>query len=68
VHLSVYENETSLLCQWYLPAAHAFESWGDASAWDGTISVTQPLIEPLCNGRSALQVLAQLCGDRASRR
>jgi MoCo/4Fe-4S cofactor protein with predicted Tat translocation signal len=64
VHVSVYENETSLLCQWYLPLAHPFEAWGDARAWDGTISVAQPLIEPLCQGRSPLQVLAQLCGDR----
>jgi Fe-S-cluster-containing dehydrogenase component len=63
MHLSVYENETSLLCQWYLPAAHSFESWGDARAWDGTISITQPLIEPLCSGRSALELLARLCGD-----
>ncbi len=63
VHLSVYENETSEACQWYLPGTHAFEAWGDARAWDGTISVTQPLIEPVLGGRSALQLLAQLCGD-----
>jgi MoCo/4Fe-4S cofactor protein with predicted Tat translocation signal len=63
IHLSVCENETSLLCPWYLPAAHPFEAWGDARAWDGTISVTQPLIEPLCDGRSALEFLARLCED-----
>jgi MoCo/4Fe-4S cofactor protein with predicted Tat translocation signal len=64
IHLSVDQNETSRLCDWYLPGAHAFESWGDVRAWDGTVSVTQPLIEPLCHGRSALELLARMCGDR----
>ncbi|MCH5373895.1 MAG: 4Fe-4S dicluster domain-containing protein [Planctomycetes bacterium] len=62
-HLSLYDNETSQACQWYLPETHAFEAWGDARAWDGTLSVAQPLIEPVLGGRSAIQILARLCGD-----
>ncbi len=63
IRLGLYDDETSALCHWHLPEAHAFEAWGDVRSWDGTLSVSQPLIEPLCNGRSALELLAQLCGD-----
>ena len=58
IHLSDYENETSRVCTWSLPEAHPLEAWGDAPAWDGTVSVSQPLIEPLLGGRSALEVLS----------
>jgi anaerobic selenocysteine-containing dehydrogenase len=32
VHLSLYEDETSEVCQWHLPEAHYLETWGDARA------------------------------------
>ncbi|MCP4191951.1 MAG: TAT-variant-translocated molybdopterin oxidoreductase [Planctomycetaceae bacterium] len=64
IHLSVYRDETSRECQWHLPQAHVFESWGDSCAWDGTASVSQPLISPLMNGRSSIEILAAACGDR----
>jgi molybdopterin-containing oxidoreductase family iron-sulfur binding subunit len=63
IHLSPYYDETSQLCSWHLPQAHPLESWGDVLAFDGTVSVSQPLIEPLRGGRTAIEVLAQLCGD-----
>jgi len=56
-HLSLYENETSEVCQWHLPETHYLESWGDARAFDGSATVQQPLIQPLYDGRSAYQVL-----------
>jgi len=59
-HLSLYDNETSELCQWRLPEAHYLESWGDARAFDGTISIQQPLILPLYKGRSAYSFLQML--------
>jgi MoCo/4Fe-4S cofactor protein with predicted Tat translocation signal len=58
MHLSLYEDETSEVCQWRLPEAHALESWGDGRAYDGTVTLQQPLIEPLYGGRSANEVLA----------
>lgn len=64
IHLSLHENETSQHCQWRLPQAHPLESWGDCRAYDGTIGVTQPLIEPLLGGKSALELLALLLGER----
>ncbi len=64
VRLGLYDDETSAKCTWALPAAHAFESWGDARACDGTLSVRQPLIEPLLNGKSPIEILGWLCDNR----
>jgi len=30
-----------------LPETHFLETWGDARAFDGTVSIQQPLIQPL---------------------
>ncbi len=58
IHLAPSANETSAYCHWTLPQAHDLESWGDARAFDGTVSLLQPLIEPLYGGRSALEVVS----------
>ncbi len=64
IHLSAYRDETSELCTWHLPRAHAFEVWGDTRSHSGTYSVSQPLLDPLLAGRSGLQLLAALAtGD-----
>ncbi|HEX3231008.1 MAG TPA: 4Fe-4S dicluster domain-containing protein, partial [Pyrinomonadaceae bacterium] len=57
-HLHLYNNETSEICHWHINAAHYLESWGDARAYDGTVSIVQPLIAPLYEGRTAYEVLA----------
>jgi MoCo/4Fe-4S cofactor protein with predicted Tat translocation signal len=62
-HLSLYDNETSELCNWHIPAAHDLEAWGDCRAYDGSVSLIQPLIEPLYGGKSAHELLATLMGD-----
>ena len=46
-------DETSSRAEWHIPRAHYLESWGDARAAGGTLSVVQPLILPLFGGRSA---------------
>jgi MoCo/4Fe-4S cofactor protein with predicted Tat translocation signal len=61
-HLSLYYDETSIRCHWHVPDLHFLESWSDARAHDGTISIVQPLIAPLYNGRSAHEVLGALIG------
>src|ERR1022692_1510181 len=63
VHLGLYQNETAELCQWHINQAHELEAWGDARAYDGTVSIIQPLIAPLFNGRSALELIALLSGQ-----
>ncbi|MEE4273989.1 MAG: TAT-variant-translocated molybdopterin oxidoreductase [Thermoanaerobaculales bacterium] len=63
VHLSHFNDETSRVCSWHLPRAHALEAWGDGRSWNGTITLRQPLIEPLYGGRSSAEVLAMLLGE-----
>ena len=66
VHLSSHANETSAVSHWQIPEAHFLEAWSDARAFDGTVSIVQPLIAPLYGGRSAHEVLATL-SDRPER-
>jgi molybdopterin-containing oxidoreductase family iron-sulfur binding subunit len=65
-YYGLYVDETAQLSHWNLPAAHALESWGDARAYDGTVTLMQPLIAPLYDGRTAHEVLAMFTsqGDR----
>ena len=58
VHLGQYDDETSELCHWHIPETHYLETWGDARAYDGTVTIQQPLITPLYNGKSAYELLA----------
>jgi MoCo/4Fe-4S cofactor protein with predicted Tat translocation signal len=67
VYLGLYADETAQRCTWHLPQAHYLESWGDGRANDGTVSVVQPLIEPLYDGRTAVEILALLVGDENPR-
>ncbi|MCX6043793.1 MAG: TAT-variant-translocated molybdopterin oxidoreductase [Chloroflexi bacterium] len=67
IHSSLYADETSALCQWHIPAAHAFEAWSDTRAYDGTITIMQPLIAPLFNSKSRHEVLAALLGEQPER-
>lgn len=60
VHLAYYEDETSESCQWHLPQAHPLEAWGDSLAFDGTVCIAQPMIQPLFGGKSAIELLAHL--------
>ncbi|HYC93578.1 MAG TPA: TAT-variant-translocated molybdopterin oxidoreductase [Thermoanaerobaculia bacterium] len=61
-HHSLYYDETSLRCHWHIPDTHFLETWGDARGHDGTVSIIQPLIAPLYNGRSSHEVLGTLIG------
>jgi len=63
IHLSLYEDETAELCHWHIPEAHYLESWGDARAYDGSVSIIQPLISPLYEGKSAHELLTVLAGN-----
>ncbi len=63
VHLGLYEDETAQKCQWHVPQAHELEAWGDVRAYEGTVSIIQPLIEPLYGGKSAHELLAAMRGE-----
>jgi molybdopterin-containing oxidoreductase family iron-sulfur binding subunit len=62
IHLGLYNDETGEQCHWHVPQAHFLESWGDVRAFDGTVSLIQPLIAPLYDGRTALEVLSAMNG------
>ena len=66
VHLGLYQNETAELCQWHVNEAHYLEAWGDARAFDGTVTIVQPLIAPLYDGKSAYELVAILPGQPQS--
>jgi molybdopterin-containing oxidoreductase family iron-sulfur binding subunit len=66
VHQSLYDDETSVLCHWHVPESHFLESWSDARAYDGTVSIVQPLIAPLYNSKTPHELLAALT-DRPDR-
>jgi MoCo/4Fe-4S cofactor protein with predicted Tat translocation signal len=66
IHLGLYDDETSDYCHWHINEAHPLETWGDALGHDGTASIAQPLIAPLYDGKSVLEVVAALA-DGTSR-
>jgi molybdopterin-containing oxidoreductase family iron-sulfur binding subunit len=57
VHLGLEPDETAQRSTWHLPEAHFLEAWGDCRAADGTASVVQPLVAPLFDGKSAVELL-----------
>jgi len=63
VHLGTHLDETGALSTWHINKAHYLESWSDARAYDGTLSIIQPMIDPLYGGKSAHEVLQALLAD-----
>jgi MoCo/4Fe-4S cofactor protein with predicted Tat translocation signal len=57
-HLGLYEDETAAMCQWHVPETHFLEMWSDVRSDDGTVTIIQPLVAPLYNGKSAHEVMA----------
>jgi MoCo/4Fe-4S cofactor protein with predicted Tat translocation signal len=58
LYTSLFEDETAALCDWFVPAAHQLETWSDGRSFDGTVSIAQPLIQPLFNGVPESELLA----------
>ena len=62
VRVGHYEDATSSLSQWHVPAAHFLESWGDALTSEGAYLAVQPMILPLFGGLSDIDVVNALLG------
>lgn len=58
ISFSYYNDQTARRCDWHLPRTHFLESWGDTISSDGTLGVTQPLIEPLFQSRSDIEFVS----------
>ncbi len=63
VHLGTRTCATARAAAWHIPAAHYLEAWGDVRTKDGTYSVVQPMIQPLYDGASELEVCLSLLGQ-----
>ena len=62
VRYGYYVDETSALAGTHIAATHYLESWGDARTADGTIVPIQPMILPLFDGMTELEVVARIAG------
>jgi len=63
VHLGSHVDETALGAHWHINNAHYLESWSDARAYDGTVSVVQPMIDPLYGGKTTQEIIQSLLDD-----
>ncbi len=63
VHLGTHVDETGSVSTYHVNKANYLESWSDARAYDGTITIVQPMIDPMYGGRSSHDVLQVLLPD-----
>ncbi len=63
VHHAQYWDETSAKCDFHLPLTHYLEEWGDVRAYDGSVSLIQPIIAPLFESKSHVEVLYRAMGQ-----
>lgn len=66
VHHASHFDETSAKCDWSLPLTHYLEEWGDVNGYDGTVSLIQPIIAPLFESKSHVELLSRAMGDARS--
>ncbi|CAN5393890.1 hypothetical protein BH10ACI1_BH10ACI1_02140 [soil metagenome] len=57
VHLGQHYDETAEICHWHIAEKHFLEMWSDTTAYDGTVSIVQPLVIPLYDGKSIHEVV-----------
>ena len=62
IRLGCHVDETSAASTTHVPTAHFLESWSDAVSYAGDYLSIQPLILPLYNGISEIELLGQLAG------
>ncbi|MBD3268196.1 4Fe-4S dicluster domain-containing protein, partial [bacterium] len=60
IHLTLYKNQTSQQSKWMLPRSHYLESWDDVRGYDGSVSIVQPLISPLYNTKTPIEIFSTL--------
>lgn len=68
IHLGLYQDETAEYCHWHINEKHFLETWGDTRAFDGTITFTQPLIEPLYGGKTMSEMVQLFAKENFDRK
>ncbi|MEM8995752.1 MAG: TAT-variant-translocated molybdopterin oxidoreductase, partial [Acidobacteriota bacterium] len=66
IHLGAFIDETGERCHWHVPESHALESWGDMRSFDGTATPVQPVIMPLYDSHTAIEMVAAFAGYGAA--
>lgn len=64
VRLGYYFDETSTKSTYHIAQAHFLEAWGDGRTYVGDVVAQQPMILPLFNGLSEIEILARLLGAK----
>ncbi|MBI1899079.1 MAG: TAT-variant-translocated molybdopterin oxidoreductase [Acidobacteria bacterium] len=67
IYLGQEYDETAAVSKWAVPEAHYLESWGDATAPDGTVSLQQPAIQPLHGGKTQAELIALIANYKDQR-
>src|SRR5271167_3776405 len=63
VQYGLYQDETFDHVHWHINGTHYLEEWGDCRAFDGTVTITQPLVAPLYNAKSPYELIFSLVGS-----
>ncbi len=63
VRLGYYYDETSEKSKYHFAQAHYLESWGDGRTYAGDLVAQQPMIMPLFDGISEIEMLGRLAGE-----
>ncbi len=64
VHIGHRVDATAMASTWHIPAAHFLESWGDVRDSSGVYSVVQPMILPLFEGLSEIDLYLAVLGKK----
>ncbi|HUA62297.1 MAG TPA: TAT-variant-translocated molybdopterin oxidoreductase [Verrucomicrobiae bacterium] len=59
-HLGSHLDETGEQAHWHINNAHYLEMWSDARAYDGTVTIVQPMIDPLYGGHNAHEIIQSM--------
>ena len=62
-YIGMYENETARVANWFVPMSHYLETWSDARAYDGSLSIVQPLVKPLYHSITSADLYSALAGN-----
>jgi molybdopterin-containing oxidoreductase family iron-sulfur binding subunit len=57
IHLGSHRDETADFATWHVPGTHYLETWSDGRAYDGTVTIMQPLIAPMYDGHSQHEIV-----------
>ncbi|MDU9025161.1 TAT-variant-translocated molybdopterin oxidoreductase [Pseudomonas corrugata] len=63
IHAGLYYDETGARSHWHLCASHSLDGWGDARAVDGSVCISQPLVQPFYGTRTLVEIVAMLAGE-----